>query len=69
LFVGMAMSVCLLSNPMYIYILLAHHNLGGTHTKNSINIVKTTVNITNDNSGLSIVKQKTFKYFTASLDA
>jgi hypothetical protein len=29
LFVGMAMSVCLLSNPMYIYIINLHHNFGG----------------------------------------
>jgi hypothetical protein len=42
LFVGMAMSVCLLSNPMYIYIINLHHNFGGRGVLHSINIAKTT---------------------------
>ena len=34
--------VCLLENPMYIYIIKRHHNLGGRGVYHSINIVKTT---------------------------
>ena len=55
LFVGMTMCgcgngcVCLLENPMYIYILLAQHNLGGRGVYHSINISKKLENITNDN--------------------
>jgi len=41
--------VCLLENPMYIYILLARHILGGRGVYHSINISKKLENITNDN--------------------